>query len=103
MDNAQQEINSSTITLKAVQTAVQAAASIDSRDTEDVLIMMNQFLLVLDDAGLIQIDDDMEDLEKIERGMYAASLFMSACANIGKAATKRADDIEGLEAMLSAS
>ena len=95
--NFESDINSESITHAVVETAVSAAQTISKRETEDALIMMNQFLVVLDDAGLIQIEDEMHDLEKIERGMYAANLYLAACANIGKAASKRARDLSSLE------
>lgn len=65
--------------------------------------MVNDFIEVMADAQLITIDNVMDDMEMIERAMYAANLYLAACAKLGRVATQRANEIDSLEAMLERS
>lgn len=103
MNYNEEEINSASITQAVVDTAITAKETIDRMETYDSLVLVSQFIEVLDEAGLIMVDGVMGDLEKIERGMYAANLYLAACANIGKTATLRSEQIDHLEAMMQKS
>ena len=100
MNYNEEEISSASITHSVVTTAISARGTVESMETYDSLVLVSQFIEVLDEAGLITVDGAMGDLEKIERGMYAANLYLAACANIGKTATLRSEQIDHLEAMM---
>ena len=95
-----EEITMASMTHAVVETAVSAKAHVDESDLQDCYGLANDFLVVLEESGLIVIDEAMSDLEKIIRGMYAANLYLATCAKIGKTETERLKNAETLERSL---
>jgi len=92
------EINAQSMAQSVVKTCLAARSRVESGDIDDLAEIVNDFLFVLMDSGLIQIDmDEMNDVEKMERGMFAANLFMSACAKIGLLESERLAKADALE------
>ena len=95
-----EDITMATVTHAVVRTAIDAKEWIDENDFEESTEIANDFLYVLAESGLCDIDEAMSDLERIEAGMYAANLYLAACANIGRIETQRLEDAETLERSL---
>ena len=95
------ELTSELVTAAVLSSAMLARYKVDQGTSEDAAYICSDFINVMAESGLIQIDnDEMEDLEVIERAMYAANLFLASCAVIGKAHTKRNADVEHLNRSL---
>lgn len=95
-----EDVTIQTVTVSVVQTAMAAKEVIDQNEYIECAEIANDFLVVMSEAGLVTIDEAMSDLEKIERGMYAANLYLAACAKIGKTETERLKNAESLERAL---
>lgn len=98
-----EEVNSENVTHAVVATALMAKRTIDKLSFDDKVELMSQYLLILEEGGLIQLDNVMCDLEKIQRGMYAANLFLSACAMVAKSETERRAIATKLDSILARS
>lgn len=94
-------LNATVITEAAFEAMTLARNTVLSLETDDIFSIVNDFLGVLGDAGLIEIDDVECDLEKLERGMYAASLYLSACAKAGYLEGMHQENIANLESCLN--
>lgn len=94
------EISAQNVAFSVVTTATTAKEYIDECGFEDCVECANEFLAVLEEHGLVEFDDDFGDLEKLASGMYAANLFLAACAKIGRIETERLKDAETLEKSL---
>ena len=97
------EINSKNVAVSVVTTAITAKEYVDENDFDECVEIANDFLSVLSEHGLVQLDDDMGDLEKLASGMYAANLYLAACAKVGRIETQRLEDAETLEKSLKIS
>ena len=95
-----EDVTIETITHSVVHTALAAKQTIDQNEYIESAEIANDFLVVMSEAGLITIDEAMSALEKIERGMYAANLYLAACAKIGRTETTRLRNAESLERAL---
>jgi hypothetical protein len=95
-----EEITMSTVTRAVVNTSITARQYVDENDFDESAEIANDFLSVLSEYGLVNIDEDMSDLDKIEAGMYAANLYLAACAKIGRTETQRLSDAQTLERSL---
>lgn len=95
-----EDITMATVTRAVVRTAIDAKEWIDENDFEESTEIANDFLYVLSESGLCDIDEAMSDLDRIEAGMYAANLYLAACANIGRIETQRLENAETLERSL---
>ena len=84
-------------------TLKKATKTVISNQPEDHAHIVNDFLAVLWDAGLIELDEDMTDLEKIERGLYAAQLFLTSSVALATSEEQRTKNISVLNACLDAS
>ena len=91
------EINAKNVAISVVTTAITAKEYVDQNDFEECVEVANDFLSVLSEHGLVQIDDDMGDLEKLASGMYAANLYLAACAKVGRIETERLEKAEILD------
>ena len=80
-----------------------AASQVVKMDFEQHAEIINDFLSVLWSAKLIKINDEMSDLEKIERGLFAVNLFLGSVAQVAVHEQLRNDKIESLTASLEAS
>ena len=83
-------------------TLKKAAQTVTTNEPEDHAHIVNDFLAVLWDAGLIEITEDMTDLEKIERGLYAAQLFLTSSVALATTEEQRTNNIANLEACFNA-
>ena len=98
------EITAQSMAQSVVTTCLAAVAKVESADIDGCAEIVNDFLFVLMDSGLIEIDmDELNDVEKMERGMYAANLFLSACAKVGLLESERLAKADTLEKSLEIS
>lgn len=97
------ELNTSNLVSSMQKLTMSAAAKADSLDFEGQACIVNDFLAVLWEAGLIEITEEMTDLEKIERGVYAAQLFLASAITVAQHEDQRTEEINRLNACLLAS
>ena len=97
------ELNTANLVEVSNRTTLAAISKISSMQSEDHAIIVNDFLSILWEAGLIEINEDMTDLEKIERGIYAAHLFLTGAAAVATSEEQRTKNISNLNACLDIS
>ena len=94
-------VTTPSVTHAVVTTALMARNTVDKLDFSDQLLLINNFLVVLEDAGLVTFEKGMKDMDMIKRGMYAANLYLAACAMVGQSESDRLQTVANLEATLA--
>lgn len=92
-----EELTMENMAKAVVHTAMTAKKYVDESDFDESQMLVCEFLAAIDDAGLAVILSDWSDFDKIECGMYAANLYLAACAKIAKHETARLKKASALE------
>ena len=103
MFDSHEIITSELVASSVVRTCLSARAKADKCDFAPCAELAQKFLIVLALHDIIDIDEDMTTMEQLEMGMYAANLYLSACARMGAIETARITAAEKLEKSFSIS